>query len=210
MPTSKRQHTVKPRLTRLDTPADQDRRLQRLAQTTAALRDGTAHYFEITRLTSLKRLCQDHMIAQRFALYLAEHAQAQLLAELRPQSVDAKTWTQYLSLAAEAITTMQAYLAAPTTARQTRLNQTLYRVQDAQSETARPLGKFTVRIIESIQLLVIENALQCFTMPEPGYWAYQTARRYAERYNLRYGTGLIPESVLLLEDILHFWQTINL
>jgi hypothetical protein len=206
MPTSKRRHTAKPRQPRLDTPADQDRRLQRLAQTTAALRDGTAHYFEITRLTSLKRLCQDHMIAQRFALYLAEHAQAQLLAEPRPQSVDAKTWTQYLTLAAEAITAMQTYLTAPTTSRHTRLNQTLYRVQEAQSETARPLGKFTVRLIESIHLLVIENALQCFTMPEPGYWAYQTARRYAERYNPRYGTGLIPESVPLLEDILRFWQ----
>ncbi len=205
MPISKRRHPAKPRSPRSDTPADRDRKIQRLVETTAALREGTAHYFEITRLTSLKRLCQDHAIAQRFALYLAEHAQAQLQVQPRSQSVEPDEWAHYLTLAAEAVTAMHTYLAAPTAAHQTRLNQTLYRVQEAQSETARPLGKFTVRIIQSAHLLVIEDALRCFTGAEPGYWAYQTARRYTERYNPHYGTGLIRESVPLLEDILQFW-----
>ncbi len=206
MPTSKRRHTIKPRSPQSDTAADRDRKIQRLAQTTATLRDGAAHYFEITRLTSLKRLCQDHMIAQRFALYLAEHAQAQLQVQPQSRSVEPDEWAHYLTLADEAVTAMHTYLAAPTAAHQTRLNQTLYRVQEAQSETDRPLGKFTVRIIRSTHLLVIEDALRCFTESEPGYWAYQTARRYTERYNPSYGTGLISESVPMLEDILQFWQ----
>lgn len=170
------------------------------------MREGTAHHFEVTRLTSLKRLCQDHTTAQHFALYLAEHAQAQLQVQPRPRSVAPDEWTHYLTLAAEAVTVMHTYLVAPTAAHQTRLNKTLYRVQEAQSETARPLGKFTVRIINSTHLLVIEDALRCFTAPEPGYWAYQTARRYTECYNPRYGAGLIRESVPMLEDILQFWQ----
>jgi hypothetical protein len=206
MPTPKRRHAAKSRSPRSDTAADRDRKIQRLAQTTVALREGTAHYFEVTRLTSLKRLCQDHTTAQHFALYLAEHAQAQLQVQPRPRSVEPDEWTHYLTLAAEAVTAMQTYLVAPTAAHQTRLNKTLYRVQDAQGETARPLGKFTVRIINSTHLLVIEDALRCFTAPEPGYWAYQTARCYTERYNPSYGTGLIRESVPMLEDILQFWQ----
>src|SRR2546428_9269429 len=36
-------------------------------------------------------------------------------------------------------------------------------------------------------------------------WGYRLARQYAERYNARYGTGLIPESAPLVEDIADFW-----
>jgi hypothetical protein len=36
-------------------------------------------------------------------------------------------------------------------------------------------------------------------------WGYRLARQYAERYNSRYGTGLILESAPLVEDIADFW-----
>lgn len=36
---------------------------------------------------------------------------------------------------------------------------------------------------------------------------YQTARHYAERYASRLGTGLIPESAPLVQDIVDFWLT---
>jgi len=101
---------------------------------------------------------------------------------------------------------MQTYLDRPTPAHGSAVSKCLWQVREAQNETRRPMNKYTVRIIHSKQLLVIEYALQCFTMPEPGYWAYQTARHYADRYDSRYGAGLIPESVPLLEDILGFWM----
>ncbi len=101
---------------------------------------------------------------------------------------------------------MQTYLASPMSTRQARLYKSLSQVREAQSEAARPMGKYTVRIIHSSHLLVIEDALQCFTAPEPGYWAYQTARQYTERYDPHVGTGLNRESVPMLEDILQFWQ----
>ena len=40
---------------------------------------------------------------------------------------------------------------------------------------------------------------------ESAHWGYQTARQYAERYNPRYGTGLIPESASAIEDIVTYW-----
>ena len=37
------------------------------------------------------------------------------------------------------------------------------------------------------------------------YLGYELAKHYAERYNPSYGTGLIPESAPLVEDIANFW-----
>ena len=34
---------------------------------------------------------------------------------------------------------------------------------------------------------------------------YRLARQYAERYNPRYGSGLIPASAPFVEDIAEFW-----
>lgn len=188
------------------TVRDKARKIHRLAEMTAALREGTQNYFEVTHLTSLKSLCQDRDVARPFALYLAACAQRQLEEKSRPDLVEPNDQERFKTLAAEAIGAMRTCLTSPAQAHQTRLYQSLLQVQEAQNETARPMGKYTVRIIHSSQLLVIENALQCFFAPEPGYWAYQTARQYTERYDPHVGTGLIRESVPMLEDILQFWQ----
>ena len=57
-----------------------------------------------------------------------------------------------------------------------------------------------------MELLVVETALECVLSP----WAsselgYVIARQYAERYDSRYGNGLIPASAPLVEDIAEFW-----
>ena len=38
------------------------------------------------------------------------------------------------------------------------------------------------------------------------FWGYHVAREYAERYNSSYGTGLLPESAPMVEDIVNFWN----
>jgi repressor LexA len=40
---------------------------------------------------------------------------------------------------------------------------------------------------------------------ESPYWAYQTARHYAERSSSRYAHGLIPDSAPLVQDIADYW-----
>jgi hypothetical protein len=136
-----------------------ERRILRLAEMTAALREGTQNHFEVTRLTSLKSLCQDRAIAMRFALYLAERAQAQLNEESRSGWVEQDEWKRYNTLAAEAVRAMRAYLASPTQTHQASLYEHLSQVREAQNEITRPMGKYTVRIIHSSELLVIEDAL---------------------------------------------------
>ena len=63
-------------------------------------------------------------------------------------------------------------------------------------------------MIRNRDLLVVEDALRVLVSgPEMApIWAYQAARDYAERYDPRYGTGLIPSSAPLMEDIARFWR----
>ncbi|MCI0477953.1 MAG: hypothetical protein L0Y55_17055, partial [Anaerolineales bacterium] len=83
-----------------------------------------------------------------------------------------------------------------------------YTIQAAQNEIIRPMGKYPVRVIRSMRLLGIENALGCAAFPESAPdWAYRAARTYCERYNPHYGTGLIPESLPFLQDVIRFWKT---
>jgi hypothetical protein len=61
-------------------------------------------------------------------------------------------------------------------------------------------------MIQSTEVLLIEYALSCLLQPTASAdWGYRLARQYAERYNSRYGTGLIPESAPMVEDIADFW-----
>jgi hypothetical protein len=63
-----------------------------------------------------------------------------------------------------------------------------------------------VRIIHSTEVLLIEYALSCLLHPHASAdWGYRLTRQYTERYDPRYGTGLIPESAPLVEDIADFW-----
>jgi hypothetical protein len=63
-----------------------------------------------------------------------------------------------------------------------------------------------VRIIQDKNVLIVEDAVQCVLSPySTSSQAYHLARDYAERYDPRYGTGLIPDSAPLVMDIVDFW-----
>ncbi len=78
-------------------------------------------------------------------------------------------------------------------------------LEESQNET-RDTRWGRVRTIHCREALLAEHALRCVACPqESAHWGYQAARHYAERYNPRYGTGLIPESAPAVEDIAAFW-----
>lgn len=61
-------------------------------------------------------------------------------------------------------------------------------------------------MIQDKNVLILEDAVRCVLSPHPApEQAYRLARNYAERYDPRYGTGLIPESAPLVMDIVDFW-----
>jgi hypothetical protein len=64
-----------------------------------------------------------------------------------------------------------------------------------------------VRMLKSRDLVVVEESLKSIVKThEAGTWAYQAAKDYAERYDSRYGTGLIPSSAPMVEEIAGFWR----
>jgi hypothetical protein len=165
-------------------------KLTKLALLARALRAG--EHFPITRVTLVKRWCEDSVAAARFAIHLVERSKGRASKTYQP-------------LIANALRQLKKHLAHPTDPASEPLRQALCRLEDAQNEY-RDTRWGRVRTIHSREALLAEHALRCVARPqESAHWGYQAARQYAERYNPRYGTGLIPESAPAVEDIVAYW-----
>ena len=184
----------------IEVPLKTLKKLRTLAQIASDLRQGKD--FNITRLTMLKGLCSDPDAAAQFALYLAKKTQQ---AMRRPGCSPSKTRQRYERLVSKAVRGMTSYLKKPTEESEESLYELLSEIRSVQDRYEHQRWG-AVRIIESRELLVVETALECVVHP----WAssdlgYRLARQYAERYNSRYGNGLIPESAPFVDDIAEFW-----
>ncbi len=188
-------------------PKGDKARIAKLAAAAQALQDGSETYFSSTKLTSLKSLCKEAETANHFVFYLAQRTQADMEASPRSNYTSEADWKLYQSLIAEAINAMDNYLENPATQNRMVLQQLLLKVRSTQNEQQR-VGWNTVRTIYSTEVLIIEYALACMCSPRlaPNY-AYRTGRYYAERYEPRYGPGLILDSAPLLADIVQFWHS---
>src|SRR5947209_4972424 len=152
----------------------------------------------ITRLTVLKSLCREPEVAARFVTYLArkalEHA---MCGQRHSRSLPPQEDRAHREMMAEALAEMEGWPANPPEARRQRLWDLLRRMQAAQNEQ-KPIPWGAVRLIHDWELLVVEEAVRCVLNPrEAGYWAYQAARDYTERYDPSHGSGLIPASAPL-------------
>jgi hypothetical protein len=171
-------------------------KVRKFADMAEALRRG--QHFEITRLTSLKGLCKDRRAAWSFALFLAVHA--------RKIAEEKKATKRVKELMDKAIPEMKSYLDDLPKERKERLYDLLREIVEEQSEHKR-ISWGQVRIVHSMELVVVENALKSILRePEAPFWLYQAARGYAERYDPRHGTGLIPTSAPMMQEIADFWR----
>jgi hypothetical protein len=178
-------------------------KIRRLAQLAVELREGDS--FNITRLTTLKSLCEDADITAQFALYLSQLTYRKMRAQECPSHLDPERWEYCNQVVAEAIREMERYMANPTEDEAEMVRAWRSDVRAIQDRYKRQAWG-PVRIIESTDVLVIEMALSSLLQPDASAdWGYRIARQYAERYNPRYGTGLIPESAPMVEDIADFW-----
>jgi len=178
-------------------------KIRQLATMAAELREGAS--FNITRLTTLKSLCEDATAAARFALHLAQLTYNKMREKPCPSHLDAAQWEHYKQVVDTTVRAMQQYVEQPTT-QTTNPLWTLQAQVRALQNTYRNQAWGPVRIIHSTEVLLIEYALSCLLQPSASAdWGYHLARQYAERYNSRYGTGLIPESAPMVEDIADFW-----
>lgn len=164
-------------------------------------------HFNITRLAVIKSLCQDVETAARFTLHLARLAQKRQDWDSERQFYSAAELKAHRKLAAEAFDQIEAWLKRRSDSREWQLRELLWQAREANNEYRNiPYG--AVRSIKSWRVLMVEKALYCALAGDEtaaGYWAYQAARDYAEKYDPHYGSGLIPESAPLVADIAEFW-----
>src|SRR5215813_5318188 len=178
-------------------------KIRQLATIARELREGAS--FNITRLTTLKSLCEDATAAARFALHLAQLTYRRMQEKACPFHLDPQQWEYYKQVVDEAIRQMQRYVEEPSEEAADLVQAWLTDVRAIQN-TYRNQAWGPVRIIHSTEVLLIEYALSCLLQRTASAdWGYHLARQYAERYNSQYGTGLIPESAPLVEDIANFW-----
>ena len=167
------------------------------------LREGAS--FNITRLITLKSLCEEATAAARFAVHLAQLTYRRMQEKPCPSHLDPEKWEYYKQVVDEAIRQMARYMEKPTEEAADLVRAWLSDVRAVQNTYCNQAWG-PVRIIHSTEVLMIEYALSCLLQPTASAdWGYRLARQYAERYNSRYGTGLIPESAPMVEDIADFW-----
>jgi len=85
--------------------------------------------------------------------------------------------------------------------------ETLSQIRNCQDEY-RKVKWTMVRIIRNRDLLILENILEALLSKTDMALAYvyDATRNYVERYSPHYGTGLIVDSIPMLEDIIRFWK----
>jgi len=183
-------------------PAATIKKVRTLFEITVDLRQGKD--FNITRLTTLKSFCKDVDAAASFALHMSKLTQKAMMERGCPDHIDEDDWKRYRRLVGRAVRMMASHVKQDEQDKEAMRN-LWAELRDEQSEYKRHQWG-VLRIIKSGQLLLVETALDSFIRPEASHLlCYDIARQYAERYDSRYGTGLIPESAPFVQDIAEFW-----
>ncbi len=178
-------------------------KIRRLAKMAVELREG--NHFNITRLTSLKSLCEDADATMHFAVHVAKQTYQNMQERKHPTYIEPEKWDAYKALVTKALEYMETYVQDLTHETQRALWAVQSEVRNVQN-TYKKNQWGPVRIIQSGDVLLIEYALSCLLQPNGSSdWGYRIARQYAECYNSRHGTGLVPESAPMVEDIADFW-----
>ncbi len=167
------------------------KKVRNLEAVAEALRRGEG--FSVTRLTTIKRLCEDAEAAGAFALFLARKIQRRMREKAAPQ--------RYRQLVNRAVREMAPYLKDPTEGRKERLYPLLREIEGEQDEYENiPFG--LLRKVKSFDLLVVEHALKAVIRPsEAPYWLYHAARDYTGQTD-----QLVPKTAPMVEEIGGFWR----
>ena len=177
---------------RKSTPKDPlPRQVQKLDAIIEAIRG--KEKVQVTRLTVVKKLCEDTNAAGAFALFLARKGQERLRQK--------KGKASYLRLANLAVTALKTYLDDPIEDQHERLRSLLLEIEAEQNEYVS-MKWATVRNIKSWDLLIVEEALTSIVRPhEAQHWLYQASRNYVGG-----SMDFQKEANPLIESIARFWR----
>jgi hypothetical protein len=179
-----------------DLPRSEDeqkaiKKVERLDKIAEELRQGG--HFSITRLTTLKGLCEDPKAAGAFALFLSRKIQERMREKETPR--------RYRELVNRAVWEIKPYLDDPTEERKERLFSLFHEIEAEQNEY-RHISWGMVRIVKSMDLIVVEHCLRAVLRSyEASFWLYQAARDYTGHTDV-----LVPSSAPRVEEFAGFWR----
>lgn len=183
------------------------KRVRKLAETAEELRSGRQNFFFINRLVSIKSLCKDPQTAAKFVFFLAERNLERARSKPCPSNLSQDEWENCKRLMSEVVEAIGLHLRQSTEQTLAALRKLSVRLTALQPYGGERIRGVPVRTIRFWDALIVEQALDCILNPhEAAQIAYLTARDYAQKYNASYGTGLILESVPMLDDIIEFWS----
>jgi hypothetical protein len=150
-------------------------------------------------LTTIKSLCEEPEAAAAFALFLAQKIQSKMRERKYPQ--------QFRELVDRVIKELTPYLANPTEDGKARLASLCREMASAQNEYKK-IGWNVGRMLKYRDLVLVEECVRSvLSTSEAPFWAYHASKDYVVRFDTRYGSGLIPSSAPMVEEIAGFWRT---
>ena len=172
---------------------DDSKRIRKLETSLKSLKNGTKTYFSITKLTSIKSLCNNQEALRKYCMFLS----AQVLnqpGKLPIRTTKKRVRLIFGELIFDPINTEEA--------------QGLLRTLERSQNEIRKVGWNSVRIINSNNILILEYLLKALLSSEgmAQTYAYDATRTFVETYNPKYGTGLIVDSIYMFEKVIRFWQ----
>lgn len=182
-------------------------KIKKLEEALAKLKSGEERYYVITKLSSIKSLCQNETIRQQYCWYLFDCAKRQLeskVVQAYRQTLNEQFIFNMVHDIAQVMADMQEGKEVSDA-----LHQYQSQLAHYQSD-CKKVKWITVRLIKSTDLLSIEYLIGCLLGSDDHAQklAYHATRAYVEAYDPRVGTGLIAKSIPMLEDVLEFWQQI--
>ena len=182
-------------------------KIKKLEEALAKLKSGEENYYVITKLSSIKSLCQNETIRQHYCWYLFDCVKRQLenkLTEADQQTPQEQFVFNLVHEIAQVMAEMQEGKEVGDALRNYKSQLVNYQSDYKKIKWAR------VRLIKSNDLLIIEYLIECL-LTRGDYaqkLAYLATRSYVEKYNPNVGTGLIKKSIPMLEDVVAFWRGI--
>jgi len=170
--------------------------LQKLKQIEVDLLHGET-YLSITRLIVLKKLCKNPDARHNFAKYISDKAYKVCIG-------DKNIGEEMKSLVKEALQLIETIIVHNKQSK--KKLETIYKKLIAyQNQTRSGHYGIQIRTINNNNLFLIELGIKCFLFDDESS-GYEIGKHYTEKYNARYGTGLIPESLPFVHDIIEFWK----
>ena len=179
--------------------------LQKLEQIEVDLQQGET-YLSITRLIVLKKLCKNQIAKRHFAKCLCDITYKACKGD-KSIGKNMKSLIEQTLQLMESILVHNGKYGKPDYPNQLKKKiELIYNeLTNYQNQTRSGHYGIQIRTITNMNLFIVELGIKCFLF-EDERAGYELGRHFSEKYNASYGTGLIPESLSNVQNIIRFWK----